>query len=428
LRRERAQAPNPPPSILNPQPAIDNLPIRNLQFAICSVQAYYLQWFFSLSAARSDGVRRIALRQLGLIIVATGLAMPLAAQQPAQPSPQSNQPSSEHAQRLEGEAIVALADAALAGKAAAADFQVEWQNEFLKAQRGTFVPFTLTIDASRFSKPAVLVYVRAVRREPAAAPFRSERPRSSRIRRELPEEEFAVDAIFPAELAVEPGQVARIRRGVTLAAGAYEVFVVVRERAGVASGPPRAAVLKQPLSVPDFGPPGLTTSTVIVAERLDVLREPVKPEELAERPYVIGQNDITPATDRKFRKNEELIVVFLVYNPFVTPEKQFDLQVEYHFFRRGGADGAPARPDPPGSAGPPAARDGERYFNHTDPQRFNPSALGGQFDPTLGNPVMAGQGIPLSGFEQGEYRLAIRVTDLLAGTSIVRDVHFTVGS
>ena len=28
----------------------------------------------------------------------------------------------------------------------------------------------------------------------------------------------------------------------------------------------------------------------------------------------------------------------------------------------------------------------------------------------------------------GEYRLAIRITDLLAGTSIMRDVHFTVGS
>jgi len=41
---------------------------------------------------------------------------------------------------------------------------------------------------------------------------------------------------------------------------------------------------------------------------------------------------------------------------------------------------------------------------------------------------MAGQGVPLAGFPAGEYRLAIRITDLLAGTSIVRDVQFTVGS
>jgi hypothetical protein len=76
----------------------------------------------------------------------------------------------------------------------------------------------------------------------------------------------------------------------------------------------------------------------------------------------------------------------------------------------------------------PAARDGERYFNHTEPQRFNPGILGADFDPAGGHPVMAGQGIPLAGFEDGEYRLAIRILDLLAGTSVVRDVLFTVGS
>ena len=76
-----------------------------------------------------------------------------------------------------------------------------WRSGFLKAQRGTFSPFTLRIDASRFSKPAVLVYVRAVRRDPPPAPFRNDRAKS-RVRREGPvEEEFAVDAIFPAELA-----------------------------------------------------------------------------------------------------------------------------------------------------------------------------------------------------------------------------------
>ena len=373
-------------------------------------------------------MRSIALRHVGLLIVLTGMAVPLDAQQPAQSPAQTTSPPSEQTQRLEGEAIIALADAALAGKSSPSDFHVQWDNEFLKAQRGTFVPFTLTLDASRFSRPAVLVYVRAVRREPTAAPFRSDRPRSTRIRRDNPiDDDFAVDAIFPAELAVEPGQIARIRRGVTLVPGSYDVFVVVRERVGNGPDQPKAAVLKHPVSVPDFSAGGLTTSTVIVADRLDVLRDPVPPEELAERPYVIGQNDITPAKDRKFRKNEELIIVFLVYNPFVTAEKHFDLKVEYHFFRRGGSENRPEQ-GPTGESGTPPAREGERYFNHTEPQRFNPGVLGGQFDPTAGNPVMAGQGVPLSGFEHGDYRLAIRVTDLLAGTSIVRDVHFTVGS
>ena len=374
---------------------------------------------------RSTGSGTGSWRAIGLLIVSIAAAAPLQAQQADQPrAPRSI----DDTHRLEGEAIVALADAALAGKNGPADFQVQWQNEFLKAQRGTFIPFTLRIDASRFTKPAVLVYVRAVRRDSPAAPFRNERAKSPRVRRETPVEEgFAVDAIFPAELAVEPGQIARISRGFTVAAGPYDVFVVVRERAAAGNPEPKAAVVKQGLVVPDYGAPGLATSSVIVADRLDVLKEPVPPENLAERPYVIGQNDITPANDRKLRKNEELIVVFLVYNPFVTQDKQFDLQVEYHFFRRNPGP-AGEKDSSAGGADRPPARDGERYFNHTDPQRFNPGILGGQFDPSDGNPVMAGQGVPLSRFEDGEYRLAIRVKDLLAGTSIVRDVLFTVGS
>ena len=101
--------------------------------------------------------------------------------------------------------------------------------------------------------------------------------------------------------------------------------------------------------------------------------------------------------------------------------------MEYHFFRRG--TGAPRGPAPGQAAGShPPEQEGERYFNHTDPQRFNPVTLGASFDPATGQPVLAGQGVPLTGFEAGEYRLAIRITDLLAGTSIMRDVHFTVGS
>jgi hypothetical protein len=40
---------------------------------------------------------------------------------------------------------------------------------------------------------------------------------------------------------------------------------------------------------------------------------------------------------------------------------------------------------------------------------------------------MAGQVVPLSGFELGDYRLAVQVIDLLSGKSVSRDVLFTVG-
>jgi hypothetical protein len=357
----------------------------------------------------------------------------LAAATVAQAQQAQDSAPAEQTQRLEGEAILALADAALEGKPGPADFQLQWQNEFLKAQRGTFIPFTLTIDASQLTRPVVLVYVRAVRRERVQAPPRRERargvagrPTSPRERREpAPPDEFPVDAIFPADLQLEPGQRARVSRGFSLAPGAYDVFVVVRERVDPAGGrpAPKATVITQRLDVPDFAAAGLTTSSIIVADRLETLSRPIEPDELPERPYVIGRNEITPAADRLFRRNEELIVVFLIYNPFVTSEQKFDLQVEYHFFRRG----VGAADLPRAAEGQPPAQDGERYFNHTDPQRFNPAILGSQFDPASGHPVMAGQGVPMTGFDPGEYRLAIRVMDLLAGKSIMRDVHFTVG-
>ena len=65
-----------------------------------------------------------------------------------------------------------------------------------------------------FSKPAALVYIRAIRRDPPPPPFRSERAKPTRLRREEPaDDDVAVDAIFPVELAVEPGQIARVSRG-----------------------------------------------------------------------------------------------------------------------------------------------------------------------------------------------------------------------
>ena len=165
-----------------------------------------------------------------------------------------------------------------------------------------------------------------------------------------------------------------------------------------------------------------------MADRLDVLAEPVPADRLAERPYAIGRNEITPAVDRRFRRDEELIIVFLVYNPMVTPERQFDVRVEYHFYRKVEAgQGSPV--DPVGVAGaPPGGRAGEQYFNRTDPQRFNPALMGTAFDPGTGEPVMAGQVVPLAGFEVGDYRLDVQVIDLLSGKSVSRDVLFTVGS
>jgi len=115
--------------------------------------------------------------------------------------------------------------------------------------------------------------------------------------------------------------------------------------------------------------------------------------------------------------------VFVVYNPTVTSDRRFDIQVDYHLYRRAPfeADAAARVPD-----GAPPPRPGERYVTRTDPQRFNRAVLGPRVDPSAGHPLMAGQGILLSSFQDGDYRLGITVTDLLSGKTLARDVSFTV--
>ncbi len=381
---------------------------------------------------RTTGIRRrlaaglvivaLQLWQVGTVLAQRALVV---TPRPSTPGDQRDQLDLIH--RREGEAVLALADAAMAGKPVPLDFAVFWQNEFVKAQRGTFVPFTLTVDASQLSRPSALVYVRALKRR--AEPERQERSaEAERKAADAPREETAsypVDAIFPVELQPGSDSRARVSRGFSVLPGDYDVLVVMRERVDPASprSRPKAAVVRQSISVPDFWSSELTTSSVIVADRLSLLSEPVAADQIAERPYAIGRNEITPSIDRTFRRDEELIVVFLVYNPMVTTERHFDVKVEYHFFRKASAasNGESLTPHPP-------ARAGEAYFNHTDPQRFNPALMGTAFDPARGEPVMAGQVVPLGGFLEGEYRLAVQVTDLLSGQSIARDVYFKVGS
>jgi hypothetical protein len=388
--------------------------------------------------ARLEQATRIARRAAGLLVLVAGPAIPgplrldgHAAQQRQGLEESSRRPDAdassrellERTHREEGEAILALADDAMAGKPVPTDFVVRWHNDVVKAQRGTFVPFTLTIDSARLSRPGALVYVRARRRgmDGTSARARDGKPGER-------DDAYPVDAIFPVELKPVAGQPVRISRGFAVQPGEYDVFVVMRERLEPdgSRSHPKAAVIRQPISVPDFRLGELTTSSVMVADRLTPLPEAVPADQLAERPYAVGRHEITPAADRRFGRDEELIVVFLVYNPMVTTERQFDVKVEYHFFRKVGAGALPE----PGVDRPThsLARPGERYFNHTDPQRLNTALMGSAFDPHSGEPLMAGQVVPLADFQDGEYRLELQVLDLLSGKSVSRDVLFTVGS
>ena len=313
--------------------------------------------------------------------------------------------------RREGEALIGLADAAMAGRAPA-DFSIAWSNDFFKAQTGTFVPFTVTIDRSALSAAEALMYVRAARRDALPA-------RGSLVR-------YPFDIIFPVALSGPPGQPLRITRGFAVAPGDYDVYVALRERAADPLASDRrlkGAVLKQPLTVPDFWTGELATSTIMLADRIDPIAIPVTGDDVLDRPYVIGSNEVHRAAGVTFRRDRELIVVFLIYNPTVSPDRSFEIEVDYHLFRKDGAAAQTA--DAAADGDHPPARAGERYVTRTTPQRFKPGVMAADFDPASG-PIMAGQGILLSSFQDGEYRLGITVTDVMSRKSLSRDVTFKV--
>lgn len=353
----------------------------------------------------------------------------------AQTAPAGTQPRqkphdgdrAERIHEMEGDALIRLADAAASGKHVSSDLAISWRNEFLKAQQGTFVPFVVTVDSRLLTTPSVLLYVRlASRVERPDTPRRRGQPEPTPSR-EPPATAFPVEEVYPVEIGpADLGKPARIMRGFSAPPGEYDLIVIVRERVDVdrPALPRRTGVLSQRLVLPDFTSSELSTSSVILADRLRVLESVPADEQPTERPYLIGLSDIQPATDNRFGRGEELIVVFLVYNPFVTPERKFDIEVEYHFFTKTGGPGGGGMPAP--EAVPPPARDGERYFNHTRPQRFTPATMGPRFDPSAGQPLMAGQGVPLAAFPVGEYRLEIRITDIVTGKSILKDVSFSV--
>jgi hypothetical protein len=354
----------------------------------------------------------------GALVIATIAAMsvsPGAIEQSTRPA----DVRIDEATRLQGEALVSLADARARGERVTSDFDLEWTNDFFKARPGTFVPFTLTFAASALSEGAALLYVRVETATPAA----------SRPRRGPPA--YAYETIFPIGIGSTSGDRAVVRRGFAVEPGSYRVTVVMREtippgpRGGgtTGSGRRRTAILERTLEVPNFWTGELALSSIMLAERLEPLAEPVPPAELDEDPYVVGSHRIHPVSSPRYNRLGELIVVFLVYNPTVGPDRHFDVQVDYHLFRqdrKGEAPQAGRRGDGPGP------RPGEFYVTRTNPQRFNPSMMGPRFDPAGGAPVLAGQAIPLKDFEAGDYRLNIVVTDLLSRRTLSRDVSFAV--
>jgi hypothetical protein len=305
--------------------------------------------------------------------------------------------------------------------AAPGDVPLTWRNDFLKAQGDLiYVPFSVTIEPGRLAAPSVAAYLRVAPKgstglpTPAAPPEpergRRDRNRDAKEQKEQKEQpSYPFEDVYFTDLRATAGQPLKLTRAFAVPAGSYDVYVALRERAAggsPADAPIKIAVLKQELTIPNFHADELQTSSLILADKIEQLSAPLPAEAQKERPYVLGDAEITPAVDAKFKKTEELQVIFQVYGARFGDDKKPDITVEYLFHQKDGA--------------------GEKLFNKTPPQTFNAQSLPPNFDPAAGHQIVAGQAIPLTTFPEGDFRLEIKITDNKASKSLSREVLFSV--
>jgi hypothetical protein len=311
------------------------------------------------------------------------------------------------AQKREILAAVKIVDDAMAGQPAPNDLSLAWvRQDVLKATDSKqYVPFTVSFDSSKAPGGNLWVYWRVAPKGAVIEP-----PADGKEDKDAKRPVFPYEDIGTAAIAANQNPV-QVSRSFTVPAGEYDVYVVVKEATPekpARNAPPlKVSVIKQPLTVPDFWNGELSTSTIIVASRIDPLPAPLTPQQQIERPYALGAMEIVPEGATTFAKTAELQPFLLIYNAKTDAANKPDVTVEFNFFTK-------------------EAAGGEKPFNHTAPQNLNASTLPPQFDFALGHQLQTGQAIPLASFPEGSYRLEIKVTDKLANKSITRDVNFSV--
>ena len=327
------------------------------------------------------------------VVVAVGLVVS-ASLAVAQPAPKKDEPKRSKQEQQEIEQVVKLVDGVMAGQPAPADVTMSIEPLFMKSQEArTFVPFVLSINNA--PKTAAALYVRVV--NPAAVPD----PKAKKV-------EYPWDDIHLVPAAQLSGEIVKLHRVFMATAGTYDVYIAYKERLGEKAPKntiPKMGVLKTQVTVPDFYNAELNTSTILVADKVNTLTAPVGLEEARERPFVFGSQELLPAPDMEFKKAEELSIFFQVYNSGLDAAGKPDLTLEYEFHKtEGGA---------------------EKFFNKTNPQIVDATNLPPQFD-SAKFPVPGGITVPLASFGEGQYRLAIKITDKAANKTLTRDVKFTV--
>ena len=332
----------------------------------------------------------MAIRRALAVVVALVVSASFAA---AGQSPKPQKRNKQEQQEIEQ--VVKVVDGVMAGQPAPTDITMTLQPFFMKSQeQRTFVPFVLTVTGAPKTDSAM--YVRVV--NPAATPD----PKAKKV-------EYPWDDIHFIPAAQLQGDPVKLNRVFMATAGTYDVYVAFKERLpekAPKNSVAKIGVLKTQVTVPDYYNGELATSTILVADKVNMLSAPPSPEEARERPFVFGMQELLPAPDMEFKKSEELSIFFQVYNAGLDAAGKPNLLLEYEFHKVEGT--------------------GEKFFNKTNPQTANASNLPPNFDPAK-FPVPGGITVPLASFAEGDYRLNVKITDKANGDKVLsQDIKFSV--
>lgn len=334
----------------------------------------------------------MAIRRAVALVVALMFSATFAAAQTA-PKPDNKKRNKQEQQEIEQ--MVKLVDGIMAGQPAPTDITMTLDPFFMKSQdQRTFVPFVLSVNNA--PKTDSVLYVRVV--NPAAKPD----PKAKKV-------EYPWDDVHFVPAAQLAGDAVKLNRVFMAPAGTYDVYIGFKER--LAEKAPKNSVakigvLKTSVTVPDFYNGEIATSTILVADKVNMLTAPPTADEARERPFAFGMQEMVPAGDMEFKKSEALSIFFQVYNAGLDSTGKPNLTLEYEFHKAEGT--------------------GEKFFNKTSPQNVSAANLPPQFDPAK-FPVPGGIEVPLASFGEGSYRLNVKITDKANNNKVLsQDIKFTV--
>jgi hypothetical protein len=246
---------------------------------------------------RTSGRRRCGV--LLVMLVSIALSASLAGQE------KDENKKVDDAQRADAQALVDLVESAAQGKPAGAGLELKWgRHYFLKAQGDkTYVPFVLAVPAG-VSSGNVGLYLRVVAR---AVPEAATGTSGTTAQGKSDAAQYAFEDLYFFDLPpAAAGKPHRIARAFAVPPGDYDVYVAIKEHAAKKDGETasKSGVVHQAITVPNYNVPGLTTSDVIVAERIETLAEPIRSTASTRRTSCRSSSGSTAPERTRRRKNQ----------------------------------------------------------------------------------------------------------------------------